>query len=113
MIFFGAMLLFTYAMGFMFELNTILKMLISFLPIVPFTFALIAFTNMVKQGDEMYKKILSESFILTGYITLVWSMNLGLLQLFDVIPNFSIYSVFVIMMLTFAFSYAWIDKRHH
>jgi len=113
MMFFIVILQFTYTMGDSFELHTTTKILISFLPIVPFTLALIAFTNMVKQGDEMFKKILSEAFILTGYITLVWTMNLGLLQRFDVIPYFSIYFVFFIIFITFIFSYGLIYKRYN
>ncbi|WP_154222462.1 hypothetical protein [Marinicella rhabdoformis] len=112
MMLFAMMLQFTYHVGNTLGTNPYLKVLFALLPVVPFIFALISFAAMIKQDDEMFKKITSDAFILTGCITLVWTMAVGLFQRLNLLPHFSVYTVFFIMVFTFAFCYTWIYKKY-
>lgn len=76
-------------------------------PVVPFLVAMNAFLKNFKNMDELWQKIFADALIMTAIITMAFSMALGMLQVFTIISNFSIFYVFPFMMVTWSFSFAF------
>ena len=116
--FVGRMVLFTislqavYLINAKLDLSWVLRVVLAIIPSVALAYALLALAALIRNGDEMFKKIMVDSFVVTGLITLTWVLALGLLQQFKVIPYLSFYWVFFIMVITFCISY-WLIMRKY
>ncbi|MEZ5473366.1 MAG: hypothetical protein R3E90_16475 [Marinicella sp.] len=116
--FVGRMVLFTislqavYLINAKLDLSWVLRVVLAIIPSVALAYALLALAALIRNGDEMFKKIMVDSFVVTGLITLTWVLALGLLQQFNVIPYLSFYWVFFIMVITFCIGY-WLIMRKY
>jgi hypothetical protein len=88
------------------------RVVLGTLPVVPFVLSLIYLSKSIKQDDEMFFKIAMDSFMITGLITLSWTLAVGLFQQLEVLPNFSLYFVPFVMMFTFSIVYLIVMKKY-
>lgn len=107
MVGYGLMLPFTIIIGKKVEAGLPLQILIALLPVIPFLLAMSAYIANIKTMDEMWKKIQTDALIMTAMISIAFSFSIGMLQVMNVMQNFSIIYLFPFMMVvwTFCFSY--------
>ena len=111
---FSSMLLVQYIilMGKNLELNYYLKIIICILPSALLIPALLNFASRMKKEDEMSTKMVMEAMSLTFCITLVSTLAGCLLQSMSILPNFSLLSVLVFLMVTYCISYLLVSLKY-
>lgn len=89
------------------------KIMIAASPVFPFIIAMRAFLNNLKTMDELWRKIQADALIVTAILTMVFIIAFGMLQIVNIIPLFSVFYLFPIMMITWSFSFAYFYLKYN
>ncbi|HFB64744.1 MAG TPA: hypothetical protein ENJ60_04305 [Aeromonadales bacterium] len=112
MVGYGFMLPLTIFIGKKVVAGNFIMILIALLPVIPFLLAMSAYLANMKTMDEMWRKIQSDALIMTALITITFSFSLGMLQVMNILQNFSIFYVFPFMFVIWALCFAYLIARN-
>lgn len=108
---FGLMIALTIVIGKKIEAGIFVNVIMAMLPVIPFVIAMSAYIDNIKSMDEMWKKIQSDALIMTALITIIFCLSFGMLQVMNVIDTFSIFYVFILIVIIWSFSFAYVAYK--
>lgn len=110
---FGIMMSFSLFFEKKIDAGIFIDAIIALLPVIPFLWSLSAFLENLKTMDELWKKIHSDSLIMTALITIVFSLSFGMLQIMNVIQTFSIFYLFPFMSVIWSICFAYLNVKYN
>jgi hypothetical protein len=109
---YGFMLPITIFIGKKIEVGLFVQTLFALLPVLPFLFAMYAYIVNFKTMDEMWRNIQSQALIITAMVTIAFSFSLGMLQVMNIIPLFSIFYLFPFMTVIWLISFSYLITKN-